>query len=167
LSTPEKEATTLEFEGIGQIPEELEVYLIDHVHERSVDLRAEGVYKYAPPTPVGQFTVAVGTHSAMEALLETVGPKEFGLDNNFPNPFNPSTTFPVAVPHTAMVDLKIYNILGQEVRTLFAGQLEAGRHWILWDGRNNAGSMVATGVYIARLTTDPGISLVKKLMLMK
>jgi hypothetical protein len=167
LRTPAKTPTTLQFEGLGQIPEEMEVYLIDYSHESSVNLRSEAAYKYTPPTPVGQFAVAVGTHSAMATLLENVGPKEFGLDNNFPNPFNPSTTFPVAVPHSAMVNLKIYNILGQEVRTLFAGQLDAGRHWIVWDGKNNAGAGVATGVYIARLTADAGVSIVKKLMLMK
>ena len=96
-----------------------------------------------------------------------VVPKVFALDNNFPNPFNPSTTLPVAVPHTAEISVKVYNILGEEVRTVFAGQVEAGRHWIVWDGKNDAGAPVATGVYLARLTADAGVSMVKKMLLMK
>jgi hypothetical protein len=50
---------------------------------------------------------------------------------------------------------------------VFAGQVEAGRYWIVWDGKNEAGAPVATGVYLARLTADPGVSMVKKMLLMK
>jgi hypothetical protein len=167
LQTPAKEAVTLRFEGIGQIPEGLDVAVIDHVHARYSDLRTSQEYLYTPATATGQLTVAVGTPEAMAAVLGDVVPKVFALDNNFPNPFNPSTTLPVAVPHTAEITLKVYNILGEEVRTLFTGQVEAGRHWLVWDGRSNAGAPVATGVYLARLTAESGVSMVQKMLLMK
>jgi hypothetical protein len=167
LQTPDKKSLTLRFEGIGQIPDGLDVFLIDHVHARYADLRSIQEYMFTPATSNGQLTVAVGTHDAMASVLSDVVPKAFALDNNFPNPFNPSTTLPVAVPHAAEISVKVYNILGEEVRTVFAGQAEAGRHWIVWDGKNDAGAPVATGVYLARLTTDAGVSMVKKMLLMK
>ncbi len=167
LQTPGKETLTLRFEGIGQIPDDLDVYLIDHVHARYADLRSIQDYVFTPATISAQMTVAVGTHNAMASVLSDVLPKVFALDNNFPNPFNPTTTLPVSVPHAAEITLKVYNILGAEVRTVFAGQVEAGRYWIVWDGKNEAGAPVATGVYLARFTADAGVSMVKKMLLMK
>ena len=71
------------------------------------------------------------------------------------------------VVRAADVTLKVYNILGEEIRTVHSGVLEAGRHWIVWDGRNDAGSTVATGVYLARLATPAGAGFVTKMLLLK
>jgi hypothetical protein len=167
VRTPPKEQVSLGFAGIGQIPEELEVYLIDHAGSRYANLRSAPEYRYVPALLAVQFTVAVGSHEAMAAELSDVLPKAFGLENNFPNPFNPSTTIPVAVPHTAELAVTIYNILGEEVRTVFQGTKEAGRYWVTWDGRNDAGRTVASGVYIVRLSAAEGVSVVKKMMMLK
>jgi flagellar hook assembly protein FlgD len=94
-------------------------------------------------------------------------PRTFSLDQNYPNPFNPSTAIPVSLPVRANIELKVYNILGQEVKTLHSGVLEAGRHVFLWDGTNSAGSAVASGVYISRLTSDNGVRLGKKMLLLR
>lgn len=85
-------------------------------------------------------------------------PKTFALEQNVPNPFsaggifgNPPTTIRFRLPITAQVTLTIYNMLGQKVRTLLDRRFEAGRHEVLWDGRNAASQSVANGVYFLRM----------------
>jgi beta-glucosidase len=73
-------------------------------------------------------------------------PEEFNLNNNFPNPFNPSTTITFELPRTSVVSLKIFNILGEKVATLLSGQMPAGTHEIRWTTSN-----LASGVYLFRL----------------
>ncbi len=75
----------------------------------------------------------------------------FILYPNYPNPFNPSTTIRYQLATDDRVSLKIYNTLGQEIRTLVSGRKEAGVHDVTWNGRDHAGHIVASGVYIYRL----------------
>ena len=83
---------------------------------------------------------------------ETTTPTAFALGANYPNPFNPATTIPLAVPAGARsVDLTIYNVLGQPVRHVWTGPLPAGEHELTWDGRDAQGQPVAAGVYVYRL----------------
>jgi choice-of-anchor A domain-containing protein len=93
-------------------------------------------------------------------------PTEFELSQNYPNPFNPSTTISFALPEAGEVSLKIYNLRGQLVATLHQGAIAAGRHQMVWDGKDAKGQQVATGVYVYRLEAD-GFVATKKLMLMK
>lgn len=83
---------------------------------------------------------------------EAAIPTEFGLDQNYPNPFNPSTQIRFYLPQDERVTLKVYNPLGQEVRTLADGFESAGIRTINWNGRNDQGHRVASGVYIYKLT---------------
>ncbi|MCB1047542.1 MAG: T9SS type A sorting domain-containing protein [Calditrichaeota bacterium] len=76
-------------------------------------------------------------------------PTDFALGENYPNPFNPSTSFDVVLPEDSIVDLKIYNLQGQLVTTLSSGsELRWGRHSFQWDGTNAQGLQVSSGVYI-------------------
>ena len=89
--------------------------------------------------------------TAVAAEPETT-PTAFALGANYPNPFNPATTIPLAVPAEAGdVDLTIYNVLGQPVRQVWTGPLAAGEHRLAWDGRDAQGQSVAAGVYLVRL----------------
>lgn len=82
---------------------------------------------------------------AVTALI----PKQFTLHQNFPNPFNPVTTIKFDLPKSSPVVLKIYNVLGQEVRTVLQkDMMEAGFHHVTWDGTNNVGLKVASGIYL-------------------
>jgi hypothetical protein len=83
--------------------------------------------------------------------VANVLPAEFELAQNYPNPFNPSTTIQFGLPVAADVTLKIYNVLGQEVMTLFNGQRGAGTFQAVWNGRNSAGNQVASGMYFYNL----------------
>jgi len=82
-------------------------------------------------------------------------PKRFSLHQNYPNPFNLGTEIRYELAENAYVTLEIHNLYGQEVRTLTEGQSEAGRHWVRWDGRDNLGHEVASGVYIYRPVVEP------------
>ena len=94
-----------------------------------------------------------GISAATAIAAETVPtPSAFVLGANYPNPFNPATTIPFAVPAEAGdVDLTIYNVLGQSVRQVWNGPLAAGEHRLTWDGRDAQGQSVAAGVYLVRL----------------
>ena len=92
---------------------------------------------------------------ATAVAAETATPMTFALGANYPNPFNPATTIPLAVPDGARnVDLTIYNVLGQPLRQVWNGPLSAGEHELTWDGRDAQGQPVATGVYVYRLQVD-------------
>ncbi|MCZ6776326.1 MAG: Ig-like domain-containing protein [Ignavibacteria bacterium] len=83
------------------------------------------------------------------------GHKTFVLHQNYPNPFNPATTIRYALPTQARVKLKIYNILGQEIVQLRDELQSAGNHNVAWNGRNQFGSQVASGVYFYRIEAKP------------
>jgi len=88
-------------------------------------------------------------------------PERFELRQNYPNPFNASTTFPLEIPRAGFVSLKIYNILGQEVATVFEGQHREGVHTFIWDA-----SGLPSGVYICRLVSGR-VSGTQKVLLMR
>jgi cytochrome c peroxidase len=81
-------------------------------------------------------------------------PHGFALQQNYPNPFNPETEISFSLPEMMEVSLTVYNILGQEVKTLLNGEMDAGTHTIHWNARDNAGNSVASGVYFYRLKTE-------------
>lgn len=72
----------------------------------------------------------------------------FQLGQNFPNPFNPETTIRYQLPKSGNVTIRIYELLGQEVRTLVSGRKAAGIHQIVWDGKDNNAKEVSSGIYI-------------------
>ena len=84
--------------------------------------------------------------------LTVIMPEDYKLEQNYPNPFNPVTNITFTLPLNKSISLKIYNTLGQEVRTLINKQeyLE-GSHTVQWDGKDNDGNQVASGVYVYKL----------------
>lgn len=108
--------------------------------------------------------------SASEAIAEI--PATFALSQNYPNPFNPTTTIRYQLPEPARVKLEIYNILGQRIKTLIDARQSADFYAVPWDGTNHAGSQVASGMYVYRLTAEPEkkeekIVMVKKMLLIR
>jgi len=98
----------------------------------------------------------------------TTVPREFELKQNFPNPFNPETTIEFSVPEgfSDAVELSIFNVLGQRVRTLVKGNLSAGRYAKIWNGTGDRGEKVASGVYFYKFSAG-GFTQTRKLLLMK
>ncbi|NQV30494.1 MAG: T9SS type A sorting domain-containing protein [Candidatus Marinimicrobia bacterium] len=109
----------------------------------------------------GVITVATGVDDQAEL------PTSFGLDQNYPNPFNPTTTIAYRVPEASDIQLGIYNLLGQEIRSLVVGDHQPGFYTTMWDGLNQNGIRVESGVYIYRMTSTEGFSATKKLVLLK
>jgi len=90
---------------------------------------------------------------------------EFRLDQNYPNPFNPVTEINYSVP-AGMVTLSIYNVLGQQVKTLVDQYVTTGSHVAQWDGTNADGNLVTSGVYFYKLQSEAGVK-IKKMLLQK
>ena len=82
-------------------------------------------------------------------------PLQFKLDPNYPNPFNPSTEMSFSVPVASSVKLAVYNLLGQEIASLVNENLDAGVYTTRWDGRDNAGENVSSGLYFYKITAIP------------
>lgn len=101
-----------------------------------------------------------------EGDTEVVLPESFSLGQNYPNPFNPSTTIEFTSSRRENLHLAVYNILGREVRTLLDGPVGEGSHQLVWDGLDNKGSRVASGVYFYRLNSSSQ-ALTKKMVLLK
>lgn len=93
-------------------------------------------------------------------------PKTFALAQNYPNPFNPSTKIHFDTPKKAHVNLAIYNVLGQEVRTLVNREMDAGKHFVIWEGDNDSGVKVASGMYFYKLISADFVKS-RKMMLVK
>jgi hypothetical protein len=167
VDVPSKKKTVLFFSGIENIPLHYEVYLIDKVSSSFMDLRKENDYSFTPGKISTPFQLLVGETSMVEDVINQVLPTEFALGKNFPNPFNPATTISVRLPEKSETSLKIFNLLGQEIVTLYQGNLEAGQHFFKWDGVNIEGQQVPSGVYIYSMSTAQGYQFARKMVLIR
>ncbi|MBN2413560.1 Ig-like domain-containing protein [candidate division KSB1 bacterium] len=99
-------------------------------------------------------------------MLETSLPKDFQIYQNFPNPFNPWTKIRFELPKQELTQITIYNITGQVVKTLVNDQLKPGYHEVVWDGLNDQGLKISSGVYYYRIQAG-SFKQVKKMALIK
>jgi glucuronoarabinoxylan endo-1,4-beta-xylanase len=118
----------------------------------------------------GSFTVTLDAASITTFVTDeittsvngaTTVPDSFELSQNYPNPFNPTTQIRYSIPSAGNISLKVYNILGQEIATLFKGYRDAGNYIVEFDGTG-----LASGVYLYRITTDTFVE-TKKLLLLR
>ena len=93
-------------------------------------------------------------------------PTSYSLDQNYPNPFNPTTNISYSISKTAQVRVEVFDLLGQSVRLLESARQQPGNYTVVWDGRDRAGRMQASGMYLYRLHVD-GVPMTKKMILMK
>jgi flagellar hook assembly protein FlgD len=93
-------------------------------------------------------------------------PQVFALEQNAPNPFNPVTSIFFSIPEKTEVDLYVYDISGRVVKRLVDGVgMEPGRHKATWDGRNDAGRAVSSGVYFCKLMAADKVAQMKMVVL--
>ena len=97
---------------------------------------------------------------------ESLVPKQFALYNNYPNPFNPTTQIAVDLPEAAATEITVWNIIGQKVATLYSGDLNAGHHIVNFDGQDDNGQQLTSGMYLYRVTAGK-YNAIKKMTLLK
>jgi flagellar hook assembly protein FlgD len=97
---------------------------------------------------------------------EDLLPKSSDLKQNYPNPFNPVTMIEYSIPSRTRVNIEIFNVLGQKVQTLVNEMKPAGTYWIEWNGNDDAGRSVSTGVYLYHISAG-GVMQTKKMLLLK
>jgi len=132
----------------------------------TIDEMPAGEFKMSATSTVGdaeqQVPVSVGNGRSAANVVLTLGttsvkdatseiPTKFELEQNYPNPFNPETTIKYHLPARVNVRLRIYNALGQELRTLVNSLQDAGVYTATWDGKDNNGRQLSTGLYLFRL----------------
>jgi len=146
---------TVDLREHGSLPDGFELYVIDRTDGR---LLSTGGSTFDVPltadTPTRQLRVLIGTESFAKTESDGVPLKEFtyALDGNAPNPFDDQTEIAYQLKKQSTVRLAIYDVLGRRVRTLIDGKRQgAGPHAVDWNGTNDAGRSVASGVYLYRL----------------
>jgi hypothetical protein len=122
-------------------------------------------------TPLDRFEIARDMFEWMQNITNpgvtpAETPKSTKLAQNFPNPFNPSTTIKFDLKEKGLVTLKVYNVAGQLVRTLVDGVRDAAAYSIAWDGRNNIGANAASGIYFYKMDTKD-FSQTRKMVLLR
>ncbi|MEW6754528.1 MAG: FlgD immunoglobulin-like domain containing protein [Candidatus Latescibacterota bacterium] len=111
--------------------------------------------------PYDQKKVTLGPATTAVTELEAARPSAFALGKAFPNPFNPETTIRFSLPWAAPITVRVYNEQGQPVRSLVDEGMEAGEYQVTWDGRDDNGALVSSGVYLYQIEA-PGLRMHKK-----
>lgn len=129
--------------------------------QASIELKA-GEYRIYTNKRLQKPDLTVGVEDETDNTVVT----DYALEQNYPNPFNPSTLIRFSVPEVSRVTLRIYDILGREIKTLLDADLSSGVHTYSWNGDNNFGQGVSSGIYFYKL--DAGkFSSTKKMMLVR
>lgn len=137
----------------------------------------EEIVMIAPPRVGATVTHSVRAYDTVSVdAISSVGgsgniPNTFALNQNYPNPFNPSTMISYQIPSDGRVSVVIYDVLGNVVSELFNGTANAGYNAVVWNASNNAGTKVASGMYLYRVTAElndgRSFSDVKRMLLLK
>ena len=136
----------------------------------------ELTFKTPGATAAGDFRVSEGVLVGLDGAIDRLANVEFArltseadeyaLEQNVPNPFNPSTVIGYRIPEAGPVRLAIYNLLGQEVRVLVDRHMEAGSLSATWDGKDETGRQVSSGIYLYRIQAG-GFLASKRMMFLK
>jgi len=147
----------LNIEQLHPLPADFQIWLLDKEDEASLPLSNGGAsLSISKNQEQKQLRLITGTEAFAQTHNEDIflQPLDFALQQNFPNPFNPETTIQYQLARRAPVLLEIFNILGQRVATLVNEVQKAGKYSLVWNGRDQHGNRVASGLYIYRLKAD-------------
>ena len=167
LRNPRRAEGTILIEGAQEVPAELSILLVNLQETEPVDLRV------TPGVPLGagaervSLKIIVGSPEYASRELSGLLPQELALLQNYPNPFNPVTAIPFTLPQAAVVRLEVVSLLGQTVATLVNGPMAAGLHTVHWNGTDDRGVQLSSGVYFSRLTAERAVVGIRKLVLLK
>jgi hypothetical protein len=167
VNNPHKGGGVLEFQGIEDIPASYDAVLIRLDSPVPVDLRKHPAYTYEGRADIEHYKVIIGTHEFVEGEIDKLLPSEITLWQNYPNPFNPETSISYALPHQAHVQLDVYSVLGERVRSLVNGMEGRGVRTAVWNATNDDGARVASGMYFYLLKVGGSTQAMKKMLLIK
>jgi ligand-binding sensor domain-containing protein len=168
-TTGEKEKVEINLDEPAALPEGFKVFLLDLDRECTIpiqngkaDVGVDGLGK------ASRLRMIVGTeeYAKQESQNIPLVPYKFALKQNYPNPFNPETHIVYSLSQKSPVKLTIYNTLGQKVRTLFQGEQGTGAYPTTWDGTDDRGLIVNSGVYVCRLEAGQ-FAISKKMILIR
>ncbi len=165
---PNPEITILLTES-GKLPAGFEKFIFDQDFRTAVAINGDRfIARWTPEFPTRRFKIILGVKEFAEENADGISlvPLEFALEQNYPNPFNPETTIRYRLDKPGAVRLEIYNLLGQKVRTLLDQTQNAGEHLIKWDGQDDTGRAVSSGVYLYRLQSGESVA-TRKLALIR
>ncbi len=161
---------SLSFLEYGNVPSSFGVYLVDMQTERVTEMFSPFAYGFSMEKGETDrsFRLLIGKKEFVKQNTNGVPlvPLAFSLEQNFPNPFNPTTTIHYTLGHSGHIVLEIYNVLGQRVRQLVEADQPIGTYSVLWDGKSDGGVSAASGVYFYRIRTQT-FSDVKRMVLIK
>jgi hypothetical protein len=118
-----------------------------------------------PPVSDGYFLMSYNVKLDPSSVGEIQVYKSFVLQTATPNPFNPETTISFSLSSPGITELAVYSASGQQIRTLISGAQKAGTHSVVWDGRDDTGKPVSSGVYLSRLIVGKYFATGKMLLL--
>ncbi|NUN69590.1 MAG: choice-of-anchor D domain-containing protein [Bacteroidetes bacterium] len=141
----------------GSLPEGFGLYVLDPVTERIYDVRTvtavDITFSRGETSRPLRFIAGDARFVQEQSNGVPLVPLEYALSQNFPNPFNPVTTIIYSLAHSSDVKLEIFNILGQKVRTLVDAPRSIGVYSVQWDGKDNHGILLSSGIYYYQIQT--------------
>ncbi len=168
LETP----VTIEWNLYQNLPDNWEAYIFDLSEGIAINMMKQHSLNYETESQNPDkrlFRIVVGPQSFIENQSNGIPlePVQFSLQQNYPNPFNPKTTIHYSLPKKSQVEIFIFNAIGQRVRKLYTGIENAGHHDIEWDGKDDLGQSVSSGVYICRLKASEELIATRKMIILK
>ena len=164
-----------EFEGLANVHCEAVVYLVDRHLEKLIDIREESIYSfylgkrgYVSAEEDARFMLLVGSEEFIDEQEDEIPklPTQTVLHQNYPNPFNPSTIVRYEIARAGEAVLNIYDVRGSLVKVLCRGYHKPGRYEIGWNGENERGVLVTSGIYFYRLSAGDFVQ-TKKMVLLR
>jgi hypothetical protein len=168
-TTGKKEMVEIALNGLSSLRKDFQIWLLDQdrdcllpIQDGKTQLEAED------PGKAKRLRLIAGTEEFAERNNEgtPLVAYQFKLMPNFPNPFNPETHIEFHLAEKSDVALEIYNVLGQKVRTLIRGREETGVHHEVWDGKDDVGRSMNSGIYFCRIQTEK-FTTTKKMILVR
>ena len=156
----------VQVEGLETLPPNYKAWLVDLNTFGRQDLSLKPHYRFVDRGTERQFKILVGTDQFVDGAMPGIVPVVSALDSNYPNPFNAMTTIPYQLSEEGSVELMIYNMTGQTIRTLVHTNQQPGFYKVYWNGENDAGKSVGSGIYFYVLRTG-SVKRSKKMVLVQ
>jgi hypothetical protein len=167
VESKERSEHILSFNGLNNIPLNYDILLTNE--SKVYNLREGSEIRFFPNRDLTKFKIILGMKDIIKEQIEANIPKDYFLGNNYPNPFNPTSTIPIEIPKESEIELSVYDLLGKKLSTLYEGSIKPGRYYFTFEGKG-----IPSGIYVYRLVVSGSnplstekINIMKKMLLLK